>query len=167
MREPVRLVVALLATPCPRYGCPFLPAWPPTLAPEFLGLSAPHHNPHRGWSAQLPCVLDPVGGAGGGTLPLLQAQGSPRASPFTHPSTHPFAVPSCFSPEGRKGARPVEGGAVGFFLVIGHLLPASPGVFGACLHKVDAGCNSVMNSMNTNPLLPLTLGSLKDQNQTI
>ena len=165
MRVPVRLVVALPATPCARYGCPFLPAWPPTLAPESLGLSAPHHNPHCGWSAELPCVLDPVGGGG----PCLYCK--PRGVPEPlHSPIHPL-TPLPFLPVSPRrvgrGRGPRRGGAVGFFLVIGHLLPASPGVFGACLHKVDAGCNSVMNSMNTNPLLPLTLGSLKDQNQTI
>lgn len=40
-------------------------------------------------------------------------------------------------------------------------------MFSLCLHKVDGGYNLVMNSMNTNLRLPLTLGSAKDQNQTI
>lgn len=95
---------------------------------------------------------------------------STRAPHVCHLDTHgPLSGFCLFLPEGLGEGEPhgVGGRAVGFFLVIGHLLPASPGVFGACLHKVDAGCNSVMNSMNTNLLLPLTLGSPKDQNQTI
>lgn len=40
-------------------------------------------------------------------------------------------------------------------------------MFSLCLHKVDADYNLAMNSMNTNLRLPLTLGSAKDQNQTI
>lgn len=40
-------------------------------------------------------------------------------------------------------------------------------MFSLCLHKVDADYNLVMNSMNTNLRLPLTLRSAKDQNQTI
>ena len=90
------------------------------------GMGAPSYPPGLPRSLRNPWVFRPhtiipiVGGLpnfpvyltqwGGGAVPLLQAQGSPRASPFTHPSTHPFAVPSCFSPEGRKGARPAEGG---------------------------------------------------------
>lgn len=78
---------------------------------------------------------------------------------FFHPESIPVPVLP-FSPRGAGRRRALGGGRgrVDSFLVIGHLLPASPGVFGACLHKVDAGCNSVMNSMNTNPLLPLTWG---------
>lgn len=74
-----------------------------------------------------------------------------------------------FLPEGMEDREPrgVGGGLLVFSLSLAILLPASPGMFRACLHKVDAGCNSVMNSMNTNLLLPLTSGSLKDQNQTI
>lgn len=85
-------------------------------------------------------------------------------------ATGPLAgVLSFFLPEGMGAGEPrgAGGRAAGFLLVIGHLLPDSLGMFGACLHKVDAGCNSVMNSMNTNLLLPLTSGSPKDQNQTI
>lgn len=88
---------------------------------------------------------------------------APWSSP---PQIHPSLLVSFYFPRGVTGWKGT--GGVLIFLVMGPFLqPALLGVLGACLHKVDAGSYFVMNSMNTNPRLPLTLGSPKDQNQSI
>lgn len=106
--------------PLPGMGGPFLPACPPPCS-VFLGL-----GPHT--------IIPPVGGLL--NFLLYVPQWGNRAFPTSpgrvlHPSIHALTPWLFFSPPQRvgRGRAPRRGAAVGFFLVIGHLLPASPGVF--------------------------------------
>lgn len=117
----VCLVTALSATSSSRDGGgPFLPACPPPRS-VFLGL-----GPHT--------IIPPVGGLL--NFLVYVPQWGNRAFPASpgrvlHPSIHVLTPWLFFSPPRRvgRGRAPRRGAAVGFFLVIGHLLPASPGVF--------------------------------------
>lgn len=78
----------------PQVGVPLPTRLPPHS--EFLGLSAPHHNPHRGWSSELPCVLAPVCVWGVGGEPCLYCKPR-RAREHLRSRIHPL-TPLLFLP---------------------------------------------------------------------